>query len=323
MHFMPSHPVFSVDGEVFLWDHVMRHAQASGRWAGLETEARQGLACEAHFEVVEEDGLEDAIDEAAAEFRYERELITAEEMESWLTDRGLSPEEWMSFIRRSVLRQHWAAELDEIVGEYPVTAEALEDARRIDLICSGAHRLLAEELAVEAAAAAAAGAPQGWPETGDDRLAAVRERAGHFRLGAVAPDTIAREVSSNQMEWIRVDCQAIAFAEEGPAREAALCLREDGLDINDVAGEADVPIQQVALYLDELEPGQHSRFLGAAVDDVIGPVPEGDAFAVYRVVAKVLPTVGDPEVLRRAEAGVLARALAAEVNRRVRWHADV
>jgi hypothetical protein len=123
------------------------------------------------------------------------------------------------------------------------------------------------------------------------------------------------------MEWIRVDCQAIGFPEEGPAREAALLLREDGLDIEEVAGEADVPIEDVVFYLDQLDPEQHSRFLGATVDDVIGPVAVDDAFSVYLVVAKVMPSIADPEIVRRAEEGVLARLLAGEVNRRVRWHA--
>jgi hypothetical protein len=124
------------------------------------------------------------------------------------------------------------------------------------------------------------------------------------------------------MEWIRVDCQAIGFPEEGPAREAALLLREDGLEIEEVAGEADVPIEEVVFYLDQLDPEQHSRFLGATVDDVIGPVAVDEAWNVYLVVAKVMPSVQDPEIVRRAEEGVLSRLLAGEVNRRVRWHAD-
>jgi hypothetical protein len=118
-----------------------------------------------------------------------------------------------------------------------------------------------------------------------------------------------------------VDCQAVAFGEEGQAREAALLLREDELDIEEVAGEADVPIEDVVLYLDELDTEQHSRFLGAAVGDVIGPVKRDEAYMIYQVVAKVMPTVNDPEIVRRAGEGILARVLASEVNKRVRWHA--
>ena len=230
----------------------------------------------------------------------------------------------MGYIRRTVLRQRWADELEDLTAEYAVGDAEVEEALRIDLLCSRTHRILAEELAVEAAAAAATAEPA-LPAPGTDRdaiLAALRERAVRFRREALAPETIAREVQSNQMEWIRVDCRAIGFPQEGAAREAALCLREDGLDLEEVAGEADVPIEEVVFYLDQLDPEQHSRFLGAAVDDIIGPVAGPEAHTVYQVLAKVMPSVGDPEIVRRAEEAVLARLLASEVNRRVRWHAD-
>jgi hypothetical protein len=230
----------------------------------------------------------------------------------------------MGYIRRLVLRQLWSDDLPGIVAENPVEEAELEEALRVDLLCSGNDRILAEELAVEAAAAAGISSPPSPSSSSRDaQLAGLRDRAIEFRRGALAPESLAREVSSNQMEWIRVDCLAIGFAEEGQAREAALLLREDELDIAEVAGEADVPIEEVVFYLDQLDPDQHSRFLGAAADDVIGPVKGGDdTWIVYQVVAKVMPSVNDPEIVRRAEEGLLARVLASEVNKRVRWHAD-
>ncbi len=324
MNTLSDRPVFTVDGEVFHWGDVVRHAQASGRWDELQGEARHGLACESHFDTIEDEGAEEAIDEAAAEFRYERELITAEEMEAWLEARGLTPEAWMGSIRRAVLRQLWADDLDAIVAEHPASDEELDEALRTDLLCSGTRRTLAEELAVEAAAAAAStdAPPQGAPADRDALLAILHQRADRFRQEVTAPETLAREVSSNQMEWIRVECQAIEFAEDTHAREAALCLTEDRLDFADVAGEADVPVEKVIFYLDQLDTDTRSRFLGATVGDVIGPVAVDEVFTVYQVMAKVMPSIDDPEVLRRAEDRLLSRALAAEVNRRVRWHAD-
>lgn len=324
MNILSDRPVFAVDGEVFHWGDVVLHAQASGRWEELQAEARQGLACESHFDTIEEDGAEEAIDDAAAEFRYDRELITAEEMEAWLESRGITPEEWMGYIRRSVLRQLWADDLDEIVAEHAVDDADLDEALRIDLLCSGNHRILAEELAVEAAAAAASPSSPSpsSPSSRDEALATIRDRAVYFREHAVAPEALSREVASNQMEWIRIDCRAISFTDEGPAREAALLLREDGLDIAEVAGEADVPLEEIVFYLDELEPDQHSRFLGATANDVVGPVQVDDRYTVYQVAAKVMPSVEDPEIQRRAEEGLIARVLAGEVTRRVRWHAE-
>ena len=172
MNMLTDRPLFAVDGEVFHWGDVVLHAQASGRWEELQSGTREGLACESHFDTIEEDGAEEAIEDAAAEFRYDRELITAEEMEAWLDARSVTPEAWMGYIRRTVLRQRWAHDLADLMTEHPVDAADLEEAMRVDLLCSGTHRILAEELALEAAAAAAVTSPAS-PSPPPDRLAAV------------------------------------------------------------------------------------------------------------------------------------------------------
>lgn len=321
MHIVLDRPVFTVDGEVFHWADVIAHARASGRWEELRLGARDGLACEAQYGDVEEEGVDEAIDEAAAEFRYDRELVTAEEMEAWLADTGISAEEWMGHIRRGVLRTRWADQLEEIRAEYPVTEAEIEEALRIDLACSGIGKALADEFALEAAAAAAMGPPGPLIEH-DAMLSDLRERASDFRRRAVTPETIAREIAGNQVHWIRVDCRSISFDDEGHVREAAFCLREDGVDIDELAEDAGVEVHDEVFYLDDLAEDLHSRFLGAAAGDIIGPVQDGEMHTLYQVAEKVMPSPDDAELVRRAEERIVARALASEVSRRVRWHAD-
>ena len=125
MNILSDRPLFAVDGEVFHWGDVVLHAQASGRWEELLAEAREGLACESYFDTIEEDGAEEAIDDAAAEFRYDRELITADEMEAWLDTRGITPEQWMGYIRRAVLRQRWPARRYSALMTWPLVQSLL------------------------------------------------------------------------------------------------------------------------------------------------------------------------------------------------------
>lgn len=321
MHIALDRPAFAVDGEVYHWADVIAHAQATGRWDELRQAARDGLACEAQYQEVEEDGVDDAIDEAAAEFRYDRELVTAEEMEAWLADTGVSAEEWMGHIRRALLRVRWVDQLEEIRAEYPVSEADIDEALRVDLACSGVGRALAEEFATEAAAAAAFG-PAGPLVDRDALLGDLRERASDFRRRVVTPEAIAREIAGNQVHWIRVDCRSIAFDDVGHVREAAFCLREDGVEMEELAEDAGVEMQEEVFYLDDLGEDLHSRLLGAAVGDIIGPVEAGGLHTLYQVVEKAMPSADDPEIVRRAEEGIVARSLAAEVSRRVRWHAD-
>jgi hypothetical protein len=60
-------------------------------------------------------------------------------------------------------------------------------------------------------------------------------------------------------------------------------------------------------------------FLAARPVDVLGPIRAEESFTLYRVLSKELPSDQDPEVVRRAETGILHRALADEFHRRVRW----
>ena len=321
MHITLDRPVFAVDGEVYHWADVIAHAQATGRWEELRQAARDALACEAQHGEVEEEGVDDAIEEAAAEFRYDRELVTADEMEAWLAHSGISAEEWMGHIRRTVLPVRWAGQLEDLRAEYPVTEAAIEEALRIDLACSGLGKALADEFALEAAAAAALG-PAGPLLDRDAMLSDLRERASDFRRRVITPDAIAREIASNQVHWIRIDCRSIGFDDAGHVREAALCLREDGVEMDELAEDAGVEVQEEVFYLDDLGEDLHSRLLGAAEGDVIGPVEADGIYTLYQVAGKSMPTANDPELVRRAERIIVSRALAAEVGRRVRWHAD-
>ncbi len=148
--------VFEVGDESFRWEDVVAYGVLTGRLNSVEHRTRQGLACEAYVDARDDtdEALEEAVDEAAAEFRYERDLVTAEEAEAWLADRELSADEWLGVVRRGVLREAFAAQLDAIVRAYPPDPTAVLESIRIEWLCGG-ENALADGLAEWAAAAAA------------------------------------------------------------------------------------------------------------------------------------------------------------------------
>ena len=318
---LPEGPVFAVDGEVFQWQDVFAHARASGGWADLELAARAGVACGLHADASaeeEEERLEAHVDKAGDEFRYERDLLTADEMEAWLAERGLTARTWLESVRRRVLRELWADQLDELLARYQPSDEDVEAAIAADMVCDDAHGALAERLAAAAAAAAAAGGAA----PGGDRHQALSEAAGRFRQAALTAEALRREIAAHQMEWVRIDCRALEFTEPAEAREAALCLREDGLPLEEVAASAHVAASALSFYLDEIDGEERSRFLASHAGHVVGPIPVDDVHLLYRVDAKVMPSVDDPAVLARASALITSRAMAIEVQQRVQWLAD-
>jgi hypothetical protein len=316
---LPEGPVFAVDGEVFQWQDVFAHARAFGRWAELERDARAGVACGLHADASpeEEERLEALVDKAGDEFRYERDLLTADEMEGWLAERGLTARTWLESVRRRVLRELWADQLDDLLARYDPSPEDVEAALAADMRCDDTHGTLAEDLAADAAAATAAGGA-----TGDDRPQALRAAAERFRTAALTAEALRREIAAHQMEWVRIDCRALEFADPVEAREAALCLREDGLSLEEVAQSAHVPAAAMSFHLDEIDGQERSRFLAAHAGTVIGPIPVEDVHLLYYIDAKVMPAADDPDVRARARRLITARAVTLEVQQRVQWLAD-
>lgn len=148
--------VFEVGDETYRWEDVVAFGILTGRLQGIEFRTRHGLACAAFAESQDEDPeIEERVDQAAAEFRYARDLVTAEEAEDWLAARGLETEEWLGVIRREVLRKVYASRLDELLRDYPPSQSAILDAIRVEWLCADGSSSLADGLAQWAAAAAA------------------------------------------------------------------------------------------------------------------------------------------------------------------------
>jgi hypothetical protein len=98
--------VFSVGHADYRWDDVVLAAQVWGDWDRIRKRARAGVAFLSALEEQEDDRVsDDEMESAAEEFRYARDLISAEEMEDWLGRWGLTAETWMDWVRVSVLRQ--------------------------------------------------------------------------------------------------------------------------------------------------------------------------------------------------------------------------
>lgn len=149
--------VFEVGDEMYRWEDVVAFGVLTGRLQGIEYRARQGLACEAYADALdtEDPAIDEAVDEAAAEFRYARDLVTAEEAEAWLASRKLSADDWLGVLRREVLRGAFAAQIDQILRDHGPSQVQILEAIRLEWLCADSGSALADGLAEWAAAASA------------------------------------------------------------------------------------------------------------------------------------------------------------------------
>jgi hypothetical protein len=159
--------------------------------------------------------------------------------------------------------------------------------------------------------------------------ARTREHAERIVRAASAADGYAkhinaelvrREVDAHALEWTSLRCKTLLFDAEGPAREAALLVREDGLTMAKAGAVAQTRVRTSDLVIEDVGGPLRDRLLAAQAGDLIGPVEVADGFLVATLEQRVPPSVTDPVVRERARERIVARAVQTEVDRRIRWH---
>jgi hypothetical protein len=346
-----TRPVFAVGGRHYDWGDVVLASLLWGEWARLEAEVHEGIACAKRSEALEAPLPADALDEAAAAFRYERDLISAQAMYTWLETRGLTVKGWLDYIRRLVLRRDSPEALRDAVARYPVSEVEVIELIPVEGFCSGRFDRLARKLAGRAAAfdrmiseaGDTAPAEEGEvrelvesvppgaaeralsdlsPDLSRERLttlACLELGFRRFRDATLSARALADRVSLHRLDWIRFSCRALALPNGQAAREAAMCLREDGAGLADVAAMARAPLRETCFCVDELDAGLREHFLGARPGELLGPMPMRGEFVLFEVVDKVVPSQDDPEIRRRAEDAIMRSAVSREIHQRVTW----
>jgi hypothetical protein len=305
-------------------------------------------ACAEEAERRELEPDEDAIDAAIEGFRFENDLISAEETERWLEVRGLTSDDLQGHFTYG----HWVQTLGDTVtavgGRLDETAELLGQAA-IDLLISGGFGPLAVGLsrrwiardqaeappgqeAVEAerrrflkrgrlkaagvrAWLAALGREDGWLEAMLALEAAYRQRCALV----LTPDRLARSLAAARLPLTRIEIERVDFDSSDAAREAHLCVREDGLTLEEVARESRYPFERVALLAEDLPDEERQRLLCAPIGTVQEPAQSGEVFRLDRVTRKIDPDLADAPVRERLERKILDTHFAESGSRDVRW----
>src|SRR5262245_62016238 len=314
--------VFIVDGAEFGWNEIVAAAQVWGEWRPFVEKTRQSLAC---LLLASETGqlLTGAeTRETATAFRYAHNLSSAEETQTWLSQWGMSVEDWMNCMRGQSLRERWANHLNEIAATNSVSDEEVAEAIKNYAVCDDKLIEWARELAGRAAIAFGAAGSGSFDSAGlSPRELVERVEAGFAmrRRLAVTPNSLEASNGSRRLDWIRFDCRYVWFPEERIAREAALCVAEDGLTLDEVAYDARSIVQQWNFYLDEIDANARPHFLAARAGESLGPIRMLEGFPLFSIVNKQAPAESDPQIRRRAEQVIINNLIEREMNERVKW----
>jgi hypothetical protein len=313
--------LFATGEREYRLSDVVRAASAWGDLETLEQVVREGLACLERAGESDELPTREETEAQAAEFRYARDLISADEALAWLDARELTVEDWTEYLHRVLLRARWASELGTTLSAHPTAPEDVDEVLYVEGVCSGVYGKLSSRLAGRAAVLSRARA-EGWLAADADNALPLEEMAQaveELRARAVTPETIQAEVVTRHLDWVRVQCDAVWFPVVHQAREAVLCVREDGRALGEVAAAAGAELVQQSLYLEEAELAWRDRLLAGRPGDLIGPLQHDDGFVVVRLRSKALPSADDENIRERAEDSLLDRVIAQEVTNRVKW----
>jgi len=275
------------------------------------------------------------------EFRYDRDLISAEETERWLEARDLTLDDLIGHL----VRRH---RLASSRGKNPRRGNAkapaptglrgeLGEALRAELWLSGDLERMARDLGWRLVARFAS--PEGLRPSGEGIDA---ERESFLRRCGLGPRTLEAWLGGVQRDaaWLeemvateaayRATCAAVLTAERlsretlrskllltrfevetlevdtlDAAREARVCVGTDGRSMERLARTARYPYERFHAIFEDLPESWQRPLLAAAPGDVLPPIDRGDGFQVCRVLVRHDPDLEAEDIRTRIARRIL------------------
>lgn len=275
--------VFLCGGHAFVLGDLLDAALFRGELQPAWNNLLRLIAAERRADEQKLECSDEAIDAAVERFRYEHDLITAEETEQWLSDRGLSLGDFGAFF----VRHYWAEQADDDLEpeaqDYLTAPNEMRELLIAELVLSRELAHMAESFSWRLAAAREADGKQVDPELVAaektcffertsipvemllDWLTKVGRDESWFRemltleaifrrdTGALlSPQACEKEMASLRLPLTRFEIETIELDSLDAAREAFLCARDDGLAMEEVAAEGRYPFRQTEVLLERI-----------------------------------------------------------------------
>ena len=305
------------------------------------------MAAEERADELEVELDESEISAAAEQFRYKHDLITAEETEAWLANRGLTLDEFSDYFAR----RYCAGAISESVSpeeiEYSSADPELRDLFVAELILSGELEEMTSKLMWRLAACCAGEEMNPSSVAAEEKSFFERnaitpaqlekwlERLGRdskwfnemllleatYRRcceAVLAPQACRRELAMLRLPLTRLEMEVIELESRDAAQEAMFCVREDGMSMEDVAAEGRYPYRCADFFLEDIASENQNSFFCASEGDLLGPIARGDGFELCHIISKTEPQADDPMVKSKIDRRLLDRHFSELTSRYVK-----
>jgi hypothetical protein len=294
-----------------------------------------------------EQGLEpdeSAVDAAAIAFRYQHDLITAEETERWLENRGVSLGEFGEYFARKYWGRSYSGATQVPTSTYQTAAAEEKDLFLVDLILSGSLDQMAERLSYRIAAQADENSEEGAKEErgrfltarritdlaawlaqfGRDEEwlnemftaeASYRRRVAHI----LTEQALQKELGPLRLNLTRFELETVEVDSKDAGAEVAACVRNDGMEMSEIAEESRYPFHSSEVLLEDVPSEQQQKFLSVKAGTLFDPIPRGDGFEVWRVKTRTEPSLQDATIRARLEKRIIDRCFNELLSKYIDW----
>lgn len=325
--------------------HVLAAAAFWGELGVASRQSRARLACLARAAA---DGYEvpaDHLQAASEQFRRLHGLRTVEATEGWMEAWGVSVEAFTDFLERDALRAASGGKVDVSHENPDEVSGTLLAALWPDAVFSGTGADWTHKLAARLAAAAekkAAGLPgslfdpaaapglapdalRNWigrldlPVAWFDQMVSFEAAHARFAESVLTPKRLDAVMRARWTALFTMDFEMGGFQTEAAAREATLCVMEDGVAIQDICEMAGGSFQQGCVMLGDVPDEVRPRALSATEGALLPVFPWNDQYMVCRVRGKSEPSLDDSRTRETVARAVLEDAVRPLVRRHIKW----
>jgi hypothetical protein len=305
----------------------------------LDSKWKEFLRCvesEKRADELDLDLDDNAIATAAEAFRYEHDLITAEETEAWLATRGITLDDFTDYFTR----RYWDGALNEKIApeqiEYITATSELRQVFVAELILCGELDRMTTELMWRLAVRCAEKEVDSETLAAEERSFLDRNKIEPAQLSnwlerlgrdlewfnemvameamyrrrcdaLLVPQARQRELVMLRLPLTRFETEVIGLESHDAAQEALFCVREDGMSMEEVAIEGRYPYRRVDFLFEDIPSDAQQRFLSVSAGDVLEPVARGDGFELCRIIEKIEPKPDDPSIKVHIDQRLLSR----------------
>ena len=295
-----------------------------------------------------EQGLEpdeSAVDAAAIAFRYQHDLITAEETERWLESRGVTLGEFGEYFARKYWGRTYSGATQVPTSTYQTAAVEEKDLFLVDLILSGSLDQMAQRLSYRIAAHADENSGEEGAKEERARFLTARritdlatwlgqfgrdeewlnemlaaEASYQRRVARILTEqALQKELGPLRLNLTRFEVETVEVDSKDAAAEVAACVRNDGMEMSEIAEEGRYPFHSSEVLLEDVPSQQQQKFLSVKAGTLFDPIPRGDGFEVWRVKTRTEPSLQDGTIRARLEKRIIDRCFNELLSKYIDW----